>query len=61
MAPWIYGVIMAVLSMAGLFMASRAHDSMIYAVGLLLFAFGVAFIFGLIVKYTGHPSTQPDH
>ncbi len=61
MAPWIYGIVLGLLSLVGLFLASRAHDPMLYTVGLLFFAFGVAFIFGLIIKHTGHPSSQPDH
>ena len=61
MGPWIFGVVMALLSMFGLFMASRAHDPMLSVVGFLLFAFGVAFIFWLIAKNTGHPTKQADH
>jgi hypothetical protein len=61
MLPWIYGVLLALLSLLGLLVASRAHDGMFYTVGLLFFAFGVAFIFGLIVKNTGHTSAPADH
>lgn len=61
MAPLIFGILMAVLSLLGLFVASRAHDQMVYVVGFLLFAFGVAFIFSLIAKHTGHPTKQADH
>ena len=35
MAPWIYGIVLGLLSLVGLFMASRAHDPMLYAVGLV--------------------------
>jgi len=61
MAPLIFGVLMGVLSFLGLFLASRAHDSMVGIVGFLLFGFGLAFIFSLIAKHTGHPTRQPDH
>lgn len=61
MGPLIFGVLMGLLSLFGLFMASRAHDPMVYVVGFLLFAFGVAFIFTLIAKHTGHPTKQMEH
>jgi F0F1-type ATP synthase assembly protein I len=61
MAHVIFGVLMGLLSFLGLFLASRAHDAMLYVVGFLLFGFGLAFIFSLIVKHTGHPTKQPDH
>lgn len=61
MGTWIFGVLMALLSMTGLVIASRAHDQMIALVGYLLVAFGLAFIFWLIAKNTGHPHGQHDH
>ncbi len=61
MGTWIFGVLMAVLSMVGLFIASRAHDPMLSVVGFLLVGFGLAFIFWLIAKNTGHPHRQPGH
>lgn len=61
MGTWIFGVVMALLSMVGLFIASRAHDAMMSTVGFLLVAFGLAFIFWLIAKHTGHPQGQHDH
>ena len=57
MGTWIFGVIMAILSMVGLFIASRAHDQMLVLTGFLLVGFGLAFIFWLIAKNTG----QHDH
>ena len=54
MGTWIFGVIMALLSLVGLFVASRAHDQMMTTVGFLLVAFGLGFIFWLIAKNTGH-------
>ena len=61
MGNWVFGVVMALLSMVGLFIASRAHDQMLSVVGFLLVAFGLAFIFWLIAKNTGHPHGQQDH
>ncbi len=61
MGSWIFGVAMALLSFVGLFIASRAHDQTILAVGFLLVAVGLAFIFWLIAKNTGQPSGQADH
>ena len=51
MGTWVFGVVMALLSMAGLFIASRANDQMLSVVGFLLVAFGLAF----------HPHGQQDH
>jgi hypothetical protein len=51
--PWIVGALMALLSLFGLAMASRATDAAFYGVGLLFFLFGVLFIFGLIGRYVG--------
>jgi uncharacterized membrane protein len=61
MGSWIFGVLMALLSMAGLFLASRAHDPMLSVVGFMFMAFGLGFIFWLIAKHTGHPHGQQDH
>lgn len=61
MGQWIFGAVMALLSLLGLFIASRAHDPIFYAVGLVIFAFGLAFIFWLIAKNTGHPRGQQGH
>lgn len=52
---WVLGGVMGLISLVGLFMASRAHDDMFYIVGLLLFLFGVLFNFGLIRRCTGLP------
>jgi len=61
MGTWIFGAVMGVLSFVGLFIASRAHDQMLYLFGLLLFVFGVLLIFGLIARHTGHPKNQHGH
>jgi hypothetical protein len=61
MGSWIFGVAMAMLSMVGLFIASRAHDQMLSTVGFLLVAFGLGFVFWLIAKNTGHPAGRTGH
>lgn len=53
MANWILGGVMVVVGLLGLFMASSAGDGIIYATGLVLFAFCVLFIFGLIRRNVG--------
>ncbi len=45
---WIFGGIMALLSLVGLFLASRAVDATFYWTGLAFFLFGILVIFGLI-------------
>jgi len=52
MGNFVFGAIMAVLSVIGLNMAAQARDPMIEIVGFLLFFFGVAFCFGLIARAT---------
>ena len=44
---------MGLVALLGLFMASRAHDEMFSYFGLAVFAFGVLFILGMIVRATG--------
>jgi hypothetical protein len=55
LAAYITGAVMGALSLIGLFLASRAHDGTFYLFGLLLFLFGVLYVFALIHKHTGHP------
>ncbi len=55
MAAFVTGAIMGVLSLVGLFLASRAQDAAFHFFGLLLFLFGVIYIFTLIHRHTGHP------
>lgn len=50
---WAQGIVMGALSLLGLLMASQAGDDAFYVAGLGLFAFGVAFIFGLINRCVG--------
>lgn len=61
MSNWIFGVVMALLSFFGLLIASRAHDRMMTTTGFLMVAFGLAFIFWLIAKNTGHPRGKQSH
>lgn len=61
MGSWIFGVVMALLSTVGLFIASRAHDQTLATGGFLVVAVGIAVIFWLIAKNTGHvPSHERD-
>jgi hypothetical protein len=53
MGTWIFGIVMALISIIGLFLASRAHEQMMSTVGFALAAFGLGFIFWLIAKNTG--------
>lgn len=55
MAGFVTGTIMGLLSLVGLLLASRAQDGPFHAFGLLLFLFGVVYIFTLIHRHTGHP------
>ena len=50
---WILGILMGLLALLGLTMASAAVDSIFYATGLVLTAFGVLFVFVLIKQNTG--------
>jgi hypothetical protein len=50
---WILGGVLALLSLFGLFVASRAQDGVFYGAGLALFLLGILFIFGLIHRYVG--------
>lgn len=49
---WVVGVLMGLLSLFGLFLASRAEDRVFEWFGLLVFLCGVAVIFALIRKAT---------
>ena len=53
---WIFGGLLCLLSLLGLFMASRAQDDAFYLAGLMIFLFSVLFIFGLIGRYVGNDS-----
>ena len=45
---WVYGACMALLSLLGLFLASRVADAALYWTGLAFFLFGVLMIFNMI-------------
>ena len=55
---WVFGTVMGLLSLIGLFVASKSTDGTMYYVGLLFFIFGVMFIFALIGKSVG---VKPSH
>ena len=57
-APILLGIAMGIISLIGLFMASRAHDQAFYYTGLVLFLFGVLFIFALIRRHVGRGSSR---
>ena len=59
-APWAAGAAMVLLALFGLGIASRAVDSAFYFFGLALFGLGVCCVFGLIARYTRHPTSAPD-
>jgi hypothetical protein len=50
---WILGAVIALVSLVGLGIASRAEDLVFYLTGLGLFVLGVLFIFWLIYRYVG--------
>jgi hypothetical protein len=50
---WIFGGIMTLIGIYGLFAAANARDTGFYLFGLLLFLFAVLFVFSMIHKYTG--------
>lgn len=52
--PWVLGTAMGLLGLIGLALASAAEDTVFYGTGLVLFVFGVLFIFGLISRHVGH-------
>jgi membrane-bound ClpP family serine protease len=47
---WVFGGIMGLISLFGLFMASRSNDEAFYWTGLALFLFGIVVIFANIKK-----------
>ncbi len=53
MASWVLGALMGLLSVFGLFIASRAADALFAFFGWLLFLFGVVMIFALITQNVG--------
>ena len=51
---WVMGAVMAVMAVAGLFVAAKAGHGVAYYGGLLFFLFALAFVFLLIkVSYDG--------
>ena len=58
MGPWIFGTVMGLLSLVGLFMASYATDAVFHGTGLGLFVFGVLVIGWLIRRGTASRHDQ---
>lgn len=54
----IYGAVMGLLAILGLFIAAGARDGAIHLAGLLLFLFGVINVFAIIHKLTEPPRRQ---
>jgi hypothetical protein len=54
MGSYVFGTVMALLALLGLFMAAGARDPFFEFSGFLIFAFGVFFIFGLIRHTVGN-------
>ena len=53
---FIIGVAMGLLSLIGLVVASHAADSAFYWIGLVFAAFGILYIYGMILRYAGKES-----
>ena len=58
MGTWVLGAALGVLSLVGLFVASRALEQAFYWGGLAVAVVAVAVIFWLIARHTGHPTRQ---
>lgn len=59
MAPWVAGVLAALLALFGLVLASGAEDLPFQVFGFALFAAGLAGVFGLITSHTRAPVPPP--
>lgn len=55
---WIWGGLMGIVGLLGLFMAAGAEDFHFELTGLLLFLVGVLYNFALIKRSTGHPNRK---
>jgi hypothetical protein len=53
MGAWVLGAALGLISLLGLFMASRATDTIFYGTGLAFTGVGVILIFYLIHRRTG--------
>ena len=60
MRSWIVGAVMGLIGFFGLLLASRAHGGVFYYFGLALFALGIVYIYGMIVRATGQPQHGRD-
>jgi hypothetical protein len=52
-------VVLAVMTLIGLFISAHAHDSAFALFGYLLFLFGVLMLFRYVTLLTGRGETQP--
>ncbi len=55
---WIIGIMVAIVSVFGLYLASQARDDVMYVTGILIFIVGVLFNFFQIKKVVG--AKQPE-
>jgi uncharacterized membrane protein len=55
---WIIGIMVAIVSVFGLYLASQARDDVMYVTGILIFIVGVRFNFFQIKKVVG--AKQPE-
>ena len=53
---WVFGGLIVFMGLLALYLASNAHDDMMYLFGIMIFIFAVFYIFGLIGKYVGRPT-----
>lgn len=53
LGKFIIGVAMGLIGLLGLTIASRAADEAFYWTGLIFAAFGVLFIYGMLLRYAG--------
>jgi galactitol-specific phosphotransferase system IIC component len=47
---WVFGGVFVLVAILGLALASAAKDNVMYVVGLVVFAFAVLFVFGLMQR-----------
>lgn len=50
LSSWISGTLMVIMGLLGLLFTSRAEDGIVAAMGLIMFAFAVFYVFRLIIN-----------